>query len=62
MKKYAFLALLFTLFLNLEVHAKSMARVNTKAPDFTLQDMNSKDVSLSSFAGKTVVLEWTNHD
>jgi peroxiredoxin len=31
-----------------------------KAPGFTLQDMNGKEVSLSGYTGKTVVLEWIN--
>lgn len=33
------------------------------APDFTLKGLNPKmkDVKLSSFKGKTVVLEWLNH-
>jgi peroxiredoxin len=33
------------------------------APDFTLKGLNpkSKDVSLSTFKGKIVVLEWLNH-
>jgi peroxiredoxin Q/BCP len=30
--------------------------VNDKAPDFTLQDENEKDVSLKDFRGKNVVL------
>lgn len=30
------------------------------APAFTAIDSNGKSVSLSNFAGKTVVLEWTN--
>jgi peroxiredoxin len=30
------------------------------APDFTLKSIDGKDVSLSSFKGKTVVLEWFN--
>ncbi|MBS0360828.1 MAG: thioredoxin family protein [Proteobacteria bacterium] len=30
------------------------------APPFTAKDDNGKTVSLSQFAGKTVVLEWTN--
>lgn len=30
------------------------------APGFTLQDATGKGVSLSDFAGKTVVLEWIN--
>jgi len=33
------------------------------APDFTLKGLNPKmkDVKLSSFKGKTIVLEWLNH-
>jgi len=31
-----------------------------KAPAFTLEDVDGKKVSLSDFAGKTVVLEWGN--
>jgi peroxiredoxin len=33
-----------------------------QAPDFTAVDSNGKPVKLSDFQGKTVVLEWTNHD
>lgn len=33
-----------------------MLEVGTKAPDFTLPDINKKMVSLSDFAGKKVVL------
>jgi peroxiredoxin len=36
------------------------ATVGSTAPSFTLQDENGKPVSLSDFAGKLVVLEWTN--
>ena len=36
--------------------------IGQAAPDFTVMDTNGKEVSLSSFKGKTVVLEWTNHD
>jgi peroxiredoxin len=32
------------------------------APEFTAVDSNGKTVSLSALKGKTVVLEWTNHD
>jgi peroxiredoxin len=32
----------------------------TPAPDFTLPDLDGNQVSLSSFRGKTVVLEWFN--
>jgi len=30
--------------------------INDKAPDFTLQDEDAKDVSLKEFRGKTVIL------
>ena len=36
------------------------AAVGKPAPDFTLKDLDGKDVKLSSFKGKTVVLEWFN--
>ena len=36
------------------------AKVGAPAPDFTLVDLDGKQVSLSSFRGKTVVLEWFN--
>ena len=36
------------------------AEVGKAAPDFTLTDINGNQHSLSSFKGKTVVLEWVN--
>ncbi|QCB47281.1 redoxin domain-containing protein [Hydrogenophaga sp. PAMC20947] len=39
------------------VHA---AGVGQAAPDFTLSDTSGKSVTLSSFKGKPVVLEWNN--
>jgi peroxiredoxin len=36
------------------------AEVGKPAPDFTLKDLDGKDVRLSSFKGKTVVIEWFN--
>ncbi len=36
--------------------------VGQAAPDFSLMDTTGKPVRLSDFKGKTVVLEWTNHD
>lgn len=36
------------------------AEVGKPAPDFTLNDLDGKPVSLASFKGKTVVLEWFN--
>lgn len=40
----------------------AVERVGKPAPAFTLKDSNGKSVSLSDFAGKTVVLEWINPD
>jgi peroxiredoxin len=34
--------------------------IGSKAPSFSLADSSGKTVSLSDFAGKIVVLEWTN--
>ena len=36
------------------------ATVGAPAPDFTVTDSNGKAVKLSSYRGKTVVLEWNN--
>lgn len=38
------------------------AEVGKAAPDFELKDLDGKSVKLSSFRGKTVVLEWFNPD
>ena len=36
------------------------AAIGQPAPDFTLKDLDGKEVKLSSFKGKIVVLEWFN--
>lgn len=36
------------------------AQVGQPAPEFTLKDQNGKEVSLSDYKGKIVVLEWFN--
>jgi hypothetical protein len=36
------------------------AQVGKPAPNFKLNDVNGRAVSLSDFRGKTVVLEWNN--
>lgn len=36
------------------------AKIGAPAPDFTLNDLDGNEVKLSSFQGKTVVLEWFN--
>jgi len=43
------------------IAAASVAKVGEPAPAFTLVDSTGQSRSLSDFAGKTVVLEWTNH-
>lgn len=40
--------------------APAKAEVGKAAPDFALKDLNGKEVKLSSYKGKTVVLEWFN--
>lgn len=40
----------------------TVAKIGAPAPDFTLTDTTGKSHSLSSFKGKTVVLEWFNKD
>lgn len=40
--------------------AAAKAEVGKPAPDFALKDLTGKEVKLSAFKGKTVVLEWFN--
>jgi hypothetical protein len=40
----------------------AQARIGAPAPAFTLTDSNGRVLSLAEFKGKTVVLEWTNHE
>lgn len=42
--------------------AKGGVATDSPAPAFTLTDSNGVTHSLSDFAGKTVILEWTNKD
>jgi peroxiredoxin len=44
------------------VLAREAVAPGQPAPDFTVRDSAGRDVRLSSFKGKPVVLEWTNHD
>lgn len=44
----------------LSLPAFAGAELGKPAPDFTLKDLDGNDVKLSSFKGKTVVLEWFN--
>jgi hypothetical protein len=42
--------------------ATAQVRVGNGAPAFSLTDSNGRAVSLADLKGKTVVLEWTNHE
>ena len=42
------------------IAAGAHAAIGQPAPDFTLKDLDGKEVKLSSFKGKIVVLEWFN--
>ena len=44
------------------VLALANAAVDAPAPAFTATTADGKTVNLADFKGKTVVLEWTNHD
>ncbi|MFN5609705.1 MAG: redoxin domain-containing protein [Holosporales bacterium] len=60
MKKIFFLALLFGGFIASPAFAAPT--VGQPAPVFTAVDSTGKTVKLSDYLGKTVVLEWTNHE
>lgn len=45
-----------------QTSASPTLQVGAPAPNFTAVDSNGKRHSLTDFKGKTVVLEWTNHD
>lgn len=55
-KYLAAIALLFT-----AAPAVAGVEAGAAAPDFTATDVNGNEVTLSALKGKTVVLEWTNH-
>lgn len=42
--------------------AQASANVDAPAPTFSATTADGKTVNLADFKGKTVVLEWTNHD
>ncbi|MDE1169967.1 MAG: thioredoxin family protein [Verrucomicrobium sp.] len=54
--------LLLTFSLFLLGTGKAAVAVGSPAPGFTLNDLAGKPVQLSDYAGKIVVLEWTNVD
>ncbi|MGD9408039.1 MAG: redoxin domain-containing protein, partial [Gammaproteobacteria bacterium] len=58
--KKLFLTLVTALVVAGTAHAKPV--IGQPAPEFTATDTKGVSHSLSDFRGKTVVLEWTNHD
>jgi peroxiredoxin len=42
--------------------SKADVQTGTPAPDFVGTDSNGKKQSLADYKGKTVILEWTNHE
>lgn len=51
-----------TAFMLIATPAFAAPEVGQPAPGFTGTDSNGSEHSLSDFQGKTVVLEWTNHE
>ena len=60
MKRLAMVLGLVLLSLGWGLTSARAARVGARAPDFTATDSNGKVHKLSEYAGKYVVLEWTN--
>ncbi len=64
LKFFSLLGVLAALGLGLSGYSKAMLKspeINAMAPDFTGTDSYGKQHKLSDFLGKTVVLEWKNH-
>lgn len=55
-------ALALTALLALAAPAAARPQVDRPAPAFTARDADGRTVSLADYKGRTVVLEWTNHD
>lgn len=62
METLKILSITVCLFLNLAGQGAAAVTVGEPAPDFQLTDTNNNPVSLSSYKGKFVVLEWFNAD
>jgi hypothetical protein len=58
--KLALLSFILSLTLSLPA-AFAEIQTGSRAPEFSLQDINGQSRSLSEFSGKYVVLEWINH-
>lgn len=62
MKAKALLPILIAALTLGAAHARAQAAVGAPAPGFTLTDTQGAAHALADFAGKPVVLEWTNPD
>ncbi|MBI3898362.1 MAG: thioredoxin family protein [Gammaproteobacteria bacterium] len=62
MKHALLTSITFVAALSVSAVASATASVGQAAPDFSVADSGGKQVTLSSFKGKYVVLEWMNPD
>jgi peroxiredoxin len=62
MRKLGVSTLVLAVGLGLAGAAGANPTVGADAPNFSVKDSTGKERSLSEFKGKTVILEWTNHD
>jgi peroxiredoxin len=62
MRKLGASMLILAFGLGLATAAGAEPTVGAAAPDFTVKDTAGKSHNLAEFKGKTVVLEWTNHE
>lgn len=62
MKMRTFFAALGLMLAACQPSAQAAAKVGEPAPAFTATDSHGKPVNLADYKGKTVVLEWTNHE
>ncbi|WP_417448878.1 redoxin domain-containing protein [Kordiimonas sp.] len=53
---------IFSLSFTLSLSAAASPEIGAEAPAFTATTSNGQEISLESFRGKPVMLEWTNHD
>ncbi len=53
---------MFAVLFNFTAWVHATVSINEAAPTFTLTDTQGKTHSLADYKGKTVVLEWTNHE
>ncbi len=54
--------LAFTIITALAISASAEPEIGKTAPQFSVTDTNGKLQNLKDYIGKTVVLEWTNHE